>query len=321
MPAFTVSRSTQIESDPETVFATVSDFATWQIWSPWLLTDRHAMVVLNGDPKKVGGGYSWDGPVVGAGEMEHAELSPPSFSEPHGKMLADLRFTRPWKSQARITVEVNKGKDAERREVTDVCWQMDGSLPFFMFWMKSMMVSVLSMDFDRGLRMLKELIEKGDVSSKTTVEGLTDTDAVDLIGLSGESTLQEIGCAMDAMITEIKKSMAEAGIATDGQWLSLYDDMCMKTQRVKFTCGMIRPGGAKTPPGLLARDIPSFKAMHVSHTGPYEHLGNAWATAYQNMRAQKHAPNSKYPGLEYYLNLPEDTPAAELVTDVYVPVK
>ena len=81
MPAFTVSRTTHIKSDPETVFSILSDFATWKTWSPWLLTDKDAKVTLQGDPTAVGGGYSWDGPVVGAGEMEHQELHRPTADD------------------------------------------------------------------------------------------------------------------------------------------------------------------------------------------------------------------------------------------------
>ena len=71
----------------------------------------------------------------------------------------------------------------------------------------------------------------------------------------------------------------------------------------------------------MARSVPGFTAMHVTHTGRYEHLGNAWFAAYQHLQAMKRKPASKLPGLELYANSPENTPAEELVTELYVPVK
>lgn len=320
MPAFHVSRNLQIRSDAETVFRTLSDFATWNRWSPWLLSDKEATVTLKGDPAKVGGGYAWDGKVVGAGEMKHTELQPPGVSNSEGLMRADLRFTRPWKSESKVMLTTQKAKDAEGRDATEVCWAMDGSLPFFLFWMKPMMVSMLSMDFDRGLRMLKELIETGEVASQTTVNGITPLRPIHLIGLSAKSTLAEMGPSMQTTMTQVKKSLADACVATDGQWVSVYDDMCLKTQTVSYTSGIICAPSTPVPAGLLERSTPGFDAMHVSHTGRYEHMGNAWSAAYQNIQAMKRKPNSKLPGLELYLSDPDSTSPQELLTDIYVPV-
>ncbi|QDV45381.1 Bacterial transcription activator, effector binding domain [Stieleria neptunia] len=321
MPAFTVSRTTQIKSDPETVFAILSDFATWKTWSPWLLADKDATVTLQGDPTAVGGGYSWDGPVVGAGEMEHQELHPPSTAQSIGTMHAELRFTRPWRSQSEVDFEVKKGRDEAGQEVTQVRWTMRGSLPFFLFWMKSMMVSLMNMDFDRGLRMLKERIETGDVASQTVVNGIVQCQPYYIVGKSGRSTLADIGASMDDTFQQVQQSLADAGIATDGQWLSVYDDMNIKTQTLSYTSGMVLDEGTAAPPGLIARSLPGFNAMQITHTGRYEHLGNAWSAAHQNLRARKRKVNRKLPGVEFYLNRPENTPPEALVTELYVPLK
>ena len=205
--------------------------------------------------------------------------------------------------------------------MTLVRWEMQGALPFFMFWMKSMMVSLMSMDFDRGLRMLKELVETGDVASQTVVNGIVESQPYHIIGKSGQSTLADIGPSMDETIKQVHQSLADAGIATDGQWLSVYDDMDLKTQTLSYTSGMLVDEGTATPPGLIARSLPGCSAMHVTHTGRYEHLGNAWSAAYQNLRAGKRKANKKLPGVELYANSPENTPPEALVTQLYVPVK
>lgn len=321
MPAFKVSRSIQIESDPETVFGTLSDFATWSTWSPWLLSDKDATVELFGDPKDVGGGYGWDGPVVGAGQLQHTRLQPPGATNNACRMDAKLTFTRPWKSESKVDFEIRNRKNANGTEVTQVTWNMTGALPFFLFWMKKKMVTYLSMDFDRGLRMLKELIETGGVASKTEVLGISDAHPVEVIGARGKATLAEIGPAMDKTFSEVKEQLAKAGMQCDCPWVSIYDEMCLETQTVSYLSGIVRPAGSPTPAGLIDQSIPAFPAMHVRHTGRYEHVGNAWSAAHQNLQALKRKPSPKFPGLEYYLNNPDQTPAEELITDLYVPVK
>ena len=97
--------------------------------------------------------------------------------------------------------------------------------------------------------------------------------------------------------------------------------MDLATQTLDYTCGFRTPNGHSTPSGLVARSIPGFNALPVTHTGRYEHLGNAWFTAYQHLRAMKRKPSSKLSGLERYANRPDDTPTAELVTELFVPVK
>lgn len=321
MPSFKVSRTTQIESDPETVFRTLSDFSTWKTWSPWLLADEDATFTVNGNPTDIGGGFSWDGPIVGAGEMEHLELQPPSLSHSMGSMHAQLRFIRPWKSESKVDLQVKKGRNDDGREVTNVRWDMAGSLPFFLFWMKSMMVSLIGMDYDRGLRMLKELIESGEVSSHVTVNGISSCPPHHIVGLAAHTKLEGIGESMEQTFGDVKRRLTDAGLPTDGQWLSVYDDMNIKTQAVSYTGGMVISEDAPTPAGLIARSVPGFRAMHVTHTGRYNHLGNAWFAAYQNLQAGKHKVNKKMPGVEVYVNDPDGTSPGELLTEVYVPIK
>ena len=213
MPAFNVSRTTQINSDPDTVFETLSDYTTWEKWSPWLLADKNATVTLRGDPRKVGGGFSWDSPIVGAGSMEHVQIDPPGENRSIGKMRARLRFTRPWKSESEVNIQVNPAQDAADGSVTDVRWEMQGSLPFFMFWMKKMMISLVSMDYDRGLRMAKELIETGVVASDTVVHDLTKVQPCNIWGVSGRATLKEIGPAMGETMGNVMKRISAAGIS------------------------------------------------------------------------------------------------------------
>ncbi|HIF00199.1 MAG TPA: hypothetical protein EYG03_15360 [Planctomycetes bacterium] len=60
--------------------------------------------------------------------------------------------------------------------------------------------------------------------------------------------------------------------------------------------------------------------MHIRHTGRYENLGNAWSGGYQYARYKK-LKVAKHDAIEIYRNKRDETPPAELVTDIFLPLK
>ena len=96
MPRFHVYRSMNIDAPPEKVFEAVADFSTWTTWSPWLCADPRAQVQVTEDPSSVGSVYSWQGELVGEGEIEHRQLEP-------GRLIQDeIRFVKPFRSQSEV---------------------------------------------------------------------------------------------------------------------------------------------------------------------------------------------------------------------------
>mgnify|MGYP005673999543 FL=1 len=63
-----------------------------------------------------------------------------------------------------------------------------------------------------------------------------------------------------------------------------------------------------------------MKALCLEHHGNYEHLGNAWSSAHQIARYRKYK-QAKVGTFEIYRNDPEQTPPAEIHTDVYMPLR
>ncbi|WP_161604773.1 SRPBCC family protein [Roseiconus nitratireducens] len=312
-----VSRSIQIKSDPQTVYRTFSDFGTWPDWSPWLLAEPQAEVNFSDRPDQVGGSYRWDGAVVGAGSMTHRQLNPPDAAG-MASIQDELCFTRPWKSTSSVRFQLTP---ADAGQATDVRWEMNGKLPWFLFWMKSMMESLVGMDYDRGLRMAKALIETGSVDSETDVVGIEHLPHQRVVGLAAKTTLPNIGVSVSQTLTQTLKVFQEASLPCGGQWASVYHDLCLKTGRVSYTCGMIVSDTMETPSTLNQADLPGCEAMHVKHTGSYEFLGNAWFAAYQHLQAGKRKPNRKLSAWEVYEGDPAELAPEERITHVYIPVK
>ncbi|MEL6105142.1 MAG: GyrI-like domain-containing protein [Planctomycetota bacterium] len=318
MPALNVSRSINIDSDPQTVFDRLRDFRTWGEWSPWLLADPKTTVTVSENADDVGAIYGWDGEIVGAGSMEHLGLSAPAEHGNQGSIQCKLRFTRPWKSEADVRFVIVPSDPSGKS--TTVHWEMDSNLPFFLFWMKGMMQSLISMDYERGLKMAKELIESGRIESKTEAFGSVGVEPRRILGITSFAKLPAVGPAMEKVVVEAKQKLEAAGIPSDGQWVSVYDHLNLKTRDLRFTTGIEVSGSTPIPSGMVEKKINGGKAIHVTHVGRYDHLGNAWFTAHQVLQSGTHK-KLKQAAYEVYENTPDNAAPEDLVTHVYLPVK
>jgi len=310
MPAFHVTESIRIDKPIGEVRAAIVDFNTWPIWSPWLCMERTCQVNYKGEPDTVGHGYSWVGEKVGEGTMEWMSLT-------DDQLKANLTFLKPFKSKADVGFNLTAAGDA-----TDVEWNMDSSLPFFMFFMVNTMKGMIRMDYSRGLAMLKDYIESGEVHSRMAAEGTVDTQPTAYLGVTKSSAMAKIGDSMEAAFGEVMSGFGDAGITPLGEPLSIYHEMNVKDASMRYTAALpVSVEDSTDSSGLTAGEIKAGKAFKVVHTGPYRHLGNAWALAMSDMRHAKLKKSKHHMPYERYISDPSDTPDADLVTEIYIPLR
>ena len=309
MPKFSASRSITIESDPITVFNKVSDFDNWTTWSPWLVAEPDAKVEVSADSNSVGSIYQWDGNVVGAGELEHMQL------EPGKRIGAEIRFKRPWKSQSDVAFNFEQVSGG-----TEVTWSMNGALPWFMFWMIPMMEPFIGMDYDRGLRMLKEWIETGKINSDTQCKDVQEVGPIRMAGVRGTSSVREIAAMSSRASEEAKAKLEQHGVSTDGVGISAYHDFKIKKQLMEFTSGFEVDQPVDIP-GVENWSIERTHALRIDHVGSYGHLGNGWYAANQIAQAKKLKKKKRVASFEIYRNIGQDVAVDELITEIYLPLK
>ena len=307
MPAFNISRSVIIDAPIESVIAAIEDFAVWPRWSPWLYMEPSAKVDVYGSAGQVGHGYTWSGDMVGAGEMQLSEVT-----DAHTHRM-DLTFLKPFKSKAKVAFDINSNSTAQ----TAVSWQMDSSLPFFLFFMVPTMKGMIGMDYERGLRMLKEYVETGSIMSSTDIAGVVDTKAIHWVGTRAEAAMDELGDSMQQSLPQALQGAQQAGTEIAGPPGVIYDNMDIKNQRCRYTAIV----QVTEPAGDTSGTIDAGKALKVVHTGCYDHLGNSWSTAMTYQRHNKLKPSRTQAPYEIYINDPADTPEAELVTEIYLPLR
>ena len=319
MPKFTVQKSVVIQAPAEKIYASVRDFRQWPVWSPWLNAEPGCPVSYADD----GRSYSWDGKIIGSGEMVVQE------EKPNESIHYQLTFLKPWKSVSAVRFEFG---EPDGGASTEVRWTMDGSLPFLLFWMKSMMTAFVGMDYQRGLNMLKDYIETGSVPSKLDFPGRQAFPGCDYVGKSTRCALADVGPRMEEDLKKVNAWFEQSGTAPAGKPFSIYRKWDMVRQITEYTIAIPVPASptpasptpaspTNVPRDLVSGHTPACETYQVQHTGPYRHLGNAWAAGIFHTRGKVFKQNKKIPPFEIYESNPCDTPEDELVTLLHFPAK
>ena len=307
MPKTYMEKSITIAANVEKVKSIITDFNHWEHWSPWLILEPECKAIVSDGGKK----QEWDGKRIGSGMMT-------ILAESDTVINYDLVFLKPWKSKAKSDFLI----EVVDENTTKLTWTMEGSLPFFMFWMKPMMERMIGMDYDRGLFMLKEYVENGSVDAKLEFLGESEYPGCKFIGIKNECSIDNIG---EVMSGDFKKLMGFAKKRNENltdEFFSIYHKFDFSKNKVVYTSGV----GVKTeqqdlPTGIFNSSIPATKIHTVRHTGPYELSGNAWSAIMALERAKAFKKNKKVHPMEFYRNSPTNTEPKELVSDISIAIK
>lgn len=307
MPKFHVAKSILIQAPVEDVHAVVRDFRRWPEWSPWLITEPSTRVDYSAD----GRSYAWDGKITGCGQMAIARDDAPRSID------YQLTFLKPWKS-----VNSARFDFKERDGGTEVIWTMEGSLPFFMFWMKSMMTAYIGADYQRGLMMLKAVIETGDNPSKLEFTGRQSFPGCRYVGVRSCCPIAEISASMQQDMQKLMSWISQGGGQPDGKPFSICHQWNPVRGTTEYTLGFPLdsvPSGLSG--GFVSGGIPACEVYQIRHTGPYRFLGNAWAAGAMRDRTKVFTANKRIDPFEIYLNDPTGVPESDLVTVLHFPVR
>ncbi len=228
----------------------------------------------------------------------------------------DLTFLTPWKSFAKVGFELE-----EKGGKTEATWTMDSSLPWFMFWMKKMMVAFVGMDYERGLRLLKDFAEDGKTHSSLDFKGSSDAAGFQFIGIKSTKSFDEMGKSMSEdfprIISFLSDNKIEPGLA-----FTQYHKWEVVKGLATYTSGVqVESIPDSLPEGMISREIPTTKVHTIKHTGPYHHLGNAWSTLYTMQRGKEFKLNKAVDPYEVYMNSPMEVAPNELITEIHFPIK
>lgn len=310
MPKIYVDSTIDIAASAEAIRDVLVDFNTWPIWSPWLYMEPEAQITFRGEVGETGHGYDWQGNKTGSGGMTLLNSSV-------SRVDCDLQFLQPFKSEAEVSFDIERLQNGKSR----VTWSMKGGLPFFMFWMKPMMIGMIKSDYIRGLSLLKDYIEMGVTLSNTTVDGIVDLEQLYYVGIRAETPLSEVLSSTRESFENLIEASAREQFSMSGSLLCFYNLMDLKTHRCDYTAAVPTYDPTPVVAPLVSAIRPACKALKVIHAGPHRHLGNAWALIMAEAKERKLKIIKSQPPFERYLNNPSEVDENDLITEIYLPIK
>jgi hypothetical protein len=151
---YTVERSGVINADPAQVFEQLVDFHRWPAWSPWDDVDPAMHRSYSGPEQGVASVYEWSGNRrAGQGRMEITSVE---RTEDDGRVVIDLRFVKPFRSDTTSTFTVHREGAGTR-----VTWRLVGpqTLATKVMGVFTSMDRLVGKDFEKGLTRLRAVTE------------------------------------------------------------------------------------------------------------------------------------------------------------------
>lgn len=303
-----VARSVKIKADAQKIIHLLTNFNQWKHWSPWLLMDPEARVIVSDDTRY----YEWQGERVGSGKMQVMDVVGLE------RVRCDLEFLTPWKSKAEVNFYLNQQQDGS----VDLTWDMNSHLPFFLFWMKKQMEAYVGMDYLRGLYMFKDLCELGEVPSRLEFLGDEPFDGTEFVGIRRRCSMQALSEAMSADLARLETFMAQHEAWRSEGAFSIYHRWDAVKGEVEYTSAIaVKPGFTEKDNQMISGRIPPVKVYRLRHTGPYRHLGNAWSTLYSMQRRKEFKMMKGQDPFELYESQPGNGPEKDIRTTVCFPIQ
>ena len=306
MPKYHGSRSIKVDASIEKVFNSLANLAEWKEWSPWLIQEPEAKVSTAEDHKT----HEWEGKRLGHGKLTVVK------EMPNNRIDYVLEYFKPWKSVSDTTFLLEADSDG-----TKVTWSMDGKLPIFLFWMKSMMKAYLGMDYERGLNMFKDYMELGAPNTQLNFLGENDFPGFDYVGVKRYCSIEEMKEFMPKDIKRLENFLSEQD-AIAGVPFSMYHKWKMVKGMASYTTGFpVNKDLNDLPSDFIKSSIPPTNTYCIEHVGEYKYLGNAWITLGTMTRNKEIKSKRGIHPFEIYIDDPNEVEGKDLRTKVYFAIK
>lgn len=307
-----VIRDVTINASSNKIYDVVADLSQWNKWSPWMHAEPTAKTEYHGTPGQVGQNQTWSGEVIGSGKMTISGLTK------NLQMQMKLEFLTPFKSIADVQFNIKDIGGGKSR----VVWEMNSSLPFFMFFFKNMMAAYIASDFVRGLNMLKEYVETGSVVSNSIYRGETSMTEFQVIGKRITIPISKLSTDVHTEFQKMSQRLEKGDIQQPEFIVMLSHNHNIPKGVSELTAGYAYKSGQaiKIPSDMEVTVFPAHKSLVVDHYGPYRNIGNAWSMAIAYQRGKKKKVNSKLPMYEVYKTMPGGA-EKDIYTQIIVPIK
>lgn len=308
-----VEVSALVDASPATVFALVNDFRRVDLWAPRTATDPNARVVFSGPPRGVGATVTWDGVIVGSGTQTIVE------SRPYEHVATTINPGEP--GEARTWFDIGR-EDGQTR----VTWGFahDHGLNLVGRYFALLLAGVVKREFETGIAELKAIAEslpRADFGDLEVEHLVVDPLQIAYLPTTSPPEPAAISQAMGKAYFQILSFIDAHDLAEAGPPMSIVRGFA--GSQLRFDAAIpVRGVTDATPRDTAAVKLGytySGPAIRVRHVGSYRQLGSTHRKIAAYLAALGLERNGD--AWETYISDPTRAPEAELLTDIYYPVR
>jgi effector-binding domain-containing protein len=302
-------RTVSINAPKAMVFNQVKYWRNWQAWSPWAEQDSAMQIMIEGTDGEVGSGYKWigDPDITGRGEMTNTGLKEGEEITYH------LHFLEPWESESDGYVRLMEGESGE----VEVAWGFQGEMPFpwNIMMLFTSMNDMIGKDFDRGLTLLKDIVEKEKAAIERFDIQTGIFPAKNYAGIRNEVPFSEMQTFFQNSYAQIQQGIQIKRLRVTGAPAGLYYSWDMQHMKSDMAAAFAIRGNLKTDQIQMIH-IPAQTAYRIDYYGGYEGLYFAHMALgyYLNDKGL----TMKMPCIEEYITDPTSEPdTSKWLTKIY----
>ncbi len=315
---FSIRQSLTVHHQKDGIADTILHLEGWTNWSPWLNSGINAQASSNGANSTLSQSLIWRHILAGEVQLRNEEESREEISN---TIFQTLRFSHPFECEVQLQWRITQVNPT----TSSVELSMGGTLPYQYRYLARRMETILFMDIDRSLKLLKDQIENGVINSDINIEGIAQQPDRYLVGLRNACTTNALDSTMQETFVELLRLLELNNIAVSKTLSCYYDFGINANKQCEFLCAAITTAPMKEsdiPAPLVACKIKGSKTLKISYTGDYKHLGNAWVTGLTYIRAKGLKARKRIPPYEIYVHTDANSPAPqEWKTELYIPIR
>lgn len=157
-----------IDKPKNMVWPMVQDVSKWKFWYHIFPVDPNMVVNIDEDQKKL----SYESQRVGTASVQKA------LEHEERVLIYYYESVKPFQQKIKFRFEFIEEEAADGKKQTRVSWTTKSRLPMYFFFLRRLFLGITTIDHERGLRNLKDLVEKAFVPSRIT-DPKTDGKAKD----------------------------------------------------------------------------------------------------------------------------------------------
>lgn len=308
-----VERTAVLAAPPAVVFTVLNGYRQFNRWSPWGDIDPNATTRYEGPVFGVGARMSWAGNAeVGSGSQEIIE------SHPYEQVRQRLTFGG-FEGDFVSTYTLAPEGDGTR-----LTWSLDADYGSSLMGRYFGLLSdrMVGPDYEKGLARLAAFVEtlpEGDFAGLDLEAVDTVAEPILYMSVRSADDANAIGVAVSVALSRISGFMNAQGVQQAGPALAIHHGRQEDGTLAVDAAVPVDRSDIPVAAPLRAGQLPAGRAVRARYQGPYAGL----PAVHEQVRAYLAAAGLAQdgPAWERYLGEPGTTPATELVTEVYYPVK